>query len=86
MKGSMTAAAVHKQYEEGISALRRQIGDGALRQRFAAEADAFFRACALGVWGRDGNALTPATWSTTTRCTPRGIRCPPFCSGSCPPR
>ena len=59
MKGSMTAAAVHKQYEEGISALRRQIGDGALRQRFAAEADAFFRACALGVWGRDGNALTP---------------------------
>ena len=59
MKGSMTAAAVHKQYEEGISAFRRQIGDAALRQRFAAEADAFFRACALGVWGRDGNALTP---------------------------
>ena len=59
MKGSMTAAAVHKQYEDGISAFRRQIGDAALRQRFAAEADAFFRACALGVWGRDGNALTP---------------------------
>ena len=59
MKGSMTAAAVHKQYEDGISALRRQIKDAALRQRFAAEADAFFRACALGVWGRDGNALTP---------------------------
>ena len=59
MKGSMTAAAVHKQYEDGISALRRQIGDGALRQRFAAEADVFFRACALGVWGRDGGALTP---------------------------
>ena len=55
MKGSMTAAAVHKQYEDGISAFRRQIGDAALRQRFAAEADAFFRACALGVWGRDGN-------------------------------
>ena len=45
MKGSMTAAAVHKQYEDGISAFRRQIGDAALRQRFAAEADAFFRAC-----------------------------------------
>ena len=59
MKGSMTAAAVHKQYEDGVSALRRQIKDAALRQRFAAEADAFFRACALGVWGRDGNALTP---------------------------
>ena len=57
MKGSMTAAAVHKQYEDGISALRRQIKDAALRQRFAAEADAFFRACALG--GSGAGTATP---------------------------
>ena len=59
MKGSMTAAAVHKQYEEGISAFRRQIADPVLRQKFAQEADIFFRGCALGVWGRDGGALSP---------------------------
>ena len=59
MKGSMTAEAVHKQYEDGISAFRRQIGDATLRLRFTQEADAFFRACALGVWGRDGSSVTP---------------------------
>ena len=59
MKGSMTAEAVHKQYEDGISAFRRQIGDATLRMRFTQEADAFFRACALGVWGRDGSSITP---------------------------
>ncbi|MEG2119686.1 MAG: type VII secretion protein, partial [Pseudoflavonifractor sp.] len=59
MKGSMTAAAVHKQYSEGISAFRRQIGDAALRSRFTSEVDGFLRACAIGVWGRDGGALTP---------------------------
>ncbi len=55
----MTAAAVHKQYEEGMRAFQRQIGDGALRLRFGREADVFFRACALGVWQQDGGALTP---------------------------
>ena len=59
MKGSMTAAAVHKQYEEGVSAFRRQIADPVLRQKFSQEADIFFRGCALGVWGRDGGALSP---------------------------
>ncbi|MEG2097417.1 MAG: AAA family ATPase [Pseudoflavonifractor sp.] len=59
MKGSMTAAAVHKQYDEGISAFRRQISDPALRGKFTLEVDGFLRACALGVWGRDGGAITP---------------------------
>ena len=59
MKGSMTAAAVHKQYEEGVDAFRRQIGDSALRERFAREADVFFRACALGIWHSDGGSVTP---------------------------
>ena len=59
MKGALTAAAVHKQYEEGVLAFRRQIGDAALRLRFGQEADVFFRACALGVWQRDGGSLTP---------------------------
>nr|WP_207723487.1 AAA family ATPase [Lawsonibacter faecis] len=55
----MTAAAVHKQYDDGVTAFRRQIGDSALRMRFTQEADSFMRACALGVWGRDGSAVTP---------------------------
>ncbi|MCI8477988.1 MAG: AAA family ATPase [Oscillospiraceae bacterium] len=59
MKGSMSAGAVHKQYSDGISAFQRQISDPALRQRFGQEADTFLRGCALGVWGRDGAALTP---------------------------
>lgn len=59
MKGSMTAAAVHKQYSEGVTAFRRQIGDGELRLRFTQEVDAFMRACALGVWARDGEPVSP---------------------------
>ena len=59
MKGSMTAAAVHKQYAEGVDAFRRQITEPTLRLRFGQEADVFFRACALGVWQRDGSAVTP---------------------------
>lgn len=55
----MTAEAVHKQYEDGMSAFRRQISDTTLRQKFSREADIFMRGCALGVWGRDGGALTP---------------------------
>ncbi len=59
MKGSLSAAEVHKQYEDGVSAFRRQIGDATLRMRFSSEADAFLRSCALGVWGRDGSPVTP---------------------------
>ena len=59
MKSSISAAEVHRQYSEGVSAFRRQIPDAALRQKFTQEADVFFRACALGVWQRDGAAITP---------------------------
>ena len=59
MKGSISAAEVHRQYSEGVTAFRRQIADQALRARFAREADVFFRACALGVWQRDGRSPTP---------------------------
>ncbi|MBU5435707.1 AAA family ATPase [Pseudoflavonifractor sp. MSJ-37] len=59
MKGSMTAAAVHKQYVDSVSAFRAQIADPTLRLRFGQEADIFFRACALGVWQKDSGALTP---------------------------
>ncbi|OUQ15960.1 type VII secretion protein, partial [Flavonifractor sp. An135] len=59
MKGSMTAAAVHRQYENSLRAFQRQISDATLRLRFGQEADVFFRACALGVWGRDGGSLSP---------------------------
>lgn len=59
MKGSMTAAAVHRQYVDGLNAFSRQITDPVLRIRLGQEADVFFRACALGVWQRDGGALSP---------------------------
>lgn len=59
MKGSMTAAAVHKQYDDGVAVFRRQIGDAQLRGRFSQEVDGFMRSCALGVWGRDGEAVSP---------------------------
>lgn len=59
MKGSLSAAQVHKQYSDGITAFRRQIADGALRQKFTQEVDVFMRACALGVWSSDGASVTP---------------------------
>jgi hypothetical protein len=59
LKGSMTAAAVHKQYDDGVAVFRRQIGDAQLRGRFGQEVDGFMRSCALGVWGRDGEAVSP---------------------------
>lgn len=59
MKSSISAAEAHKQYSEGVSAFRRQITDAALRTKFNQEADTFFRACALGLWQRDGSSITP---------------------------
>ena len=59
MAGTMTAAAAHKQYEEGIGAFRRHIADPVLRQQFGAEIDGFMRDCALGVWHADGGEFTP---------------------------
>lgn len=55
----MTAAAVHRQYENSLRAFQGQIADPTLRLRLGQEADVFFRACALGVWGRDGGSLSP---------------------------
>ncbi len=54
----MSAPAVHKQYDEGVSAFRKLIADPGLRAAFAAEADGFFRRAATGVWGEDGG-LSP---------------------------
>ena len=59
MKTSMTPAAVHKQYTEGISAFQRHISGPDVRLGVAREADAFFRRCALGVWQADGAPITP---------------------------
>ena len=59
MNGSMTAAAAHKQYEEGVTAFRRHIADPTLREQFGREMDGFMRSCALGVWHADGGEFTP---------------------------
>ena len=58
MKTSMTAAAVHKQYDEGVTAFRRHLADPNLRVLFNRSIDPFMRSCALGVWQKD-QGLTP---------------------------
>lgn len=59
MKGAMTAAAMHKQYDEGVRAFRQHIANPAMRQRFNQDVDEFMRICALGVWNADGGNVTP---------------------------
>ncbi len=59
MSKPMTPAAVHKQYDEGMTAFRRQVADPAARVAFGLEADAFMRQCACGVWNHDGQSVTP---------------------------
>jgi SpoVK/Ycf46/Vps4 family AAA+-type ATPase len=59
MSGPLSAGDVHRQYDEAMSAFRRQIGDAALRVQFGREADTFMRKCALGVWNADGAPVTP---------------------------
>ena len=58
MSQPMTPAAVHKQYDEAMTAFRRQIADPAARVAFGREADAFMRECACGVWRTD-QGMTP---------------------------
>ena len=58
MSQPMTPAAVHKQYDEAMTAFRRQIADSSVRVAFGREADAFMRQCACGVWRAD-QGMTP---------------------------
>ena len=59
MSKPMTPAAVHKQYDEGMTAFRRQVADPGARVAFGLEADAFMRQCACGVWHHDQQSMTP---------------------------
>jgi len=58
MSQPMTPASVHKQYDEGMTAFRRQLADPAARVAFGLEADTFMRQCACGVWHHD-QGMTP---------------------------
>lgn len=58
MKHPLSAAAVHKQYDEAMTAFRKYLPDPALRACFGQQADGFMRSCALGLWQQDGG-LTP---------------------------
>ena len=58
MKQPLNPPSVHRQYDEGMTAFRRQITDPAARVAFGREADAFMRTCACGVWQTD-EGLTP---------------------------
>ena len=59
MATPMTPASVHKQYDEGMTAFRRQIADPAARVAFGLEADTFMRQCACGVWHHDQQTTSP---------------------------
>ena len=59
MSKPMTPAAVHKQYDDGMTAFRRQVADPAARVAFGLQADAFMRQCACGVWKHDAQSVTP---------------------------
>ena len=58
MAQPLTPAAAHKQYDEGMTAFRRQIAEPAARVAFGREADGFMRQCACGVWHTD-QGMTP---------------------------
>lgn len=59
MKTPLSPAEVHKQYEEGVTALIKTVSEPTLRMKLSAEADDFFRSVALGAWQADGANLTP---------------------------
>ncbi len=58
MPQPISPAAAHKQYDEAMTAFRRQLADPASRVAFGRDADAFMRECACGVWQND-QGLTP---------------------------
>lgn len=58
MSQPMTPAAVHRQYDVGMTAFRRQLSDPGARVAFGREADGFMRECACGLWRTD-RGLTP---------------------------
>ena len=49
MAQPMTPASAHKQYDEAMTAFRRQLADAGSRVAFGLEADQFMRQCACGV-------------------------------------
>ena len=60
MSAVITAAEVHKQYNEIVAAFRKLIPDPALRMAFSRQVDGFIRQCALGVWQADSaSSVTP---------------------------
>ncbi len=60
MGRGITPQQAHKQYVEQLGAYRALIPDPALRMEVARQADAYFRAQALGVWQADNaSALSP---------------------------
>ena len=56
----MDATRFHAQYNDLLSAFRRQLPDPGLRVAVARDADPFLRQCALAVWKADGSPVTPA--------------------------
>ncbi|MCI9155999.1 MAG: AAA family ATPase [Lawsonibacter sp.] len=60
MSAVITAAEVHKQYNEVVTAFRRLIPDPALRMAFSRQVDGYIRQYAFGVWQADSaSSITP---------------------------
>jgi len=59
VKNTITAASVHKQYDEGVSAFKRLIEDATVRVILNQSVDPFMRKCAKGVW-KETQHISPA--------------------------
>ena len=53
MAQPISPASAHKQYDEAMTAFRRQVDDPAARVAFGREADGFMRRCVCGLWQHD---------------------------------
>lgn len=63
-------AARGKKYQEAIRAYSRLLGDPTLKLNFTQEADAYFRRCALGLWGRSGKITEAHVQMYNAICSP----------------
>lgn len=69
-KNSPPSDPIGKKYQAAVAAYSRQLGDPTLRLNFSQEVDAFFRRCALGVWGHGGPVTDKHVAAYNAICSP----------------
>ncbi|MBP1758538.1 MAG: ATPase family [Firmicutes bacterium] len=60
MSQALSPSEFHRQYQDMLGAFRTHLHDAAARNVFFAEADPFFRQCALGVWQKSSVSISPS--------------------------